>query len=53
MPNLPGSPDRRAVIMGWEAAKAGGKPLLSPEYTAQLEGAGRLTPTLRRLIGAA
>ena len=40
------------VIMGWEtAAKMGDKPLLSPEYTAQLERAGRLTPTLRRLIG--
>jgi hypothetical protein len=52
MPNLPGCADRRAVIMGWQAARlVQGGPTLTPEHVAQLEEAGRMTPTLRKLVG--
>ena len=50
MPNLLGSDDRRCVIMGWQAQAAG--PMLTPEHMAELEGMGRMTDTLRRLVGA-
>ena len=42
--------DRHCVIMGWQAQAAG--PMLTPEHMAELEGMGRMTDTLRRLVGA-
>ena len=52
MPNLPGSADRRAVIMGWQAARvSGNSPTLSAAHVEELEAAGRMTPTLARLVG--
>ena len=49
MPNTSGA-DRHCVIMGWQAQAAG--PMLTPEHMAELEGMGRMTDTLRRLVGA-
>lgn len=52
MPNLPGSPDRRAVIMGWQAARVcGSSPTLSATHVKELEEMGRMTQTLARLVG--
>jgi hypothetical protein len=55
MPNLPGNVDRRAVIMGWVTTPPGlaHKPMLRPEHVAELEGMGRMNPTLRKLAGLA
>jgi hypothetical protein len=52
MPCLPGSPDRRAVIMGWNAARdCGEAATLSAAHVEELTAMGRMTPTLARLIG--
>ena len=52
MPNLPGSADRRAVIMGWQSTRDANKPTLTREHVAELEAMGRMTPTLRKLVGS-
>jgi hypothetical protein len=48
MPNTSGK-DRRCVIMGWAMASGGG--MLSPEYAAELQSNGRMTPVLQKLTG--
>ena len=67
LPIVPSSPDRRALILGWNTSTGGGRarggtgqvpdsavpPLLSAEHSAQLDAAGRLTPALRKLTGVA
>ena len=49
MPNTSGA-DRQAVIMGWQANAAA--PMLRPQHISELEETGRMTDTLRRLVGA-
>jgi hypothetical protein len=51
MPNTSGA-DRRCVIMGWQSSLSVTAPMLRPEHTAELEASGRMTPTLRKLVGA-
>jgi hypothetical protein len=53
MPNVPGNPDRRCVIMGWSTTRTTTKCMLPHSHVAELDALGRLTPTFRKLIGAA
>ena len=48
MPNTSGK-ERRCVIMGWQAHAP--NPMLTPEHVAELEGMGRMTDTLAKLVG--
>ena len=51
MPNV-GGRDRRAVIMGWMSSASGaGGSAFTPEQAARLEASGRMTDTLRQLVG--
>ena len=51
MPNI-SKRDRRAVIMGWTTSRVAlGAPMLNEAQQNKLEAMGRLTPTLRQLIG--
>lgn len=51
MPNTSGN-DRRCVIMGWRSSLDVNGPMLRTEHIAELEASGRMTPTLRKLVGA-
>ena len=51
MPNTSGA-DRHCVIMTWVTSAQASNPTLTPEHMSELEGMGRMTDTLRRLVGA-
>ena len=51
LPHL-GGPDRRVVIMGWQSSRTVPNPMLSAAHVERLEASGRMTPTLRQLVGA-
>ena len=44
--------DRCTVIVRWLSSLVGQTPLLDPAITDRLAERGRLTPTLRQLVGA-